>query len=74
MIDPNNTDWTCDKCFSVMNVKKESRNCYLISCPQCGTEWYVDSNSEYINDAVVDDSDDDFELADFCHGGDLKED
>ena len=70
-------DWICDVCHHKMDVTKENRRRYLIHCPNCGTEWYVDAHGEYINDDTGDSDDDydeDFELANFCHGGDLLED
>ena len=79
---PNNTEWICDNCYSVMEVTKEGRNRYKVECPECWTCWYVDEDCEMINDGSAwspndeeeDLDDEDFELADFCRGGDLTED
>lgn len=43
-------DWICDICHSKMNVKKVSKNRWEISCPECGSTWYVDNDGEYINE------------------------
>lgn len=71
---PTNSEWICNNCYSVMNVKKEGRNRYLIECPNCDTYWYVDKDGEMINDDNEDYEDYDYELADYCRGGDLSED
>lgn len=55
--------WVCDNCYSAMEETKESRNRKKISCPTCGTYWYVDKDDEYINDGSAwspnDEEDDD---------------
>lgn len=66
-------EWVCDKCYNKMDVYMEHSNRYLIHCPHCGEEWFVDANGEYINEDRTEE-DDDFKLADFCRGGDLTED
>ena len=43
-------DWICDICHSKMNVKKVSNNRWEISCPECGSTWYVDNDGGYINE------------------------
>ena len=45
-------DWICDICHSKMNVKKVGKNRWEISCPECGSTWYVDNDGEYINDML----------------------
>ncbi|MBR6767164.1 MAG: hypothetical protein IKM02_04355 [Clostridia bacterium] len=42
-----------------MDVTREGRNRNKISCPNCGTYWYVDDDDEYINDGSAWSSDDD---------------
>lgn len=42
--------WVCDECYSAMEVTKEGPNRNLVHCPNCGNEWYVDDDDEYIND------------------------
>lgn len=42
--------WVCDNCYSAMEVVNEGFNRNRVYCPQCGTEWYVDDDDEYIND------------------------
>lgn len=42
--------WVCDNCYSAMEVTHEGPNRNRIYCPECGTEWYVDDEDEYIND------------------------
>lgn len=42
--------WVCDNCYSAMEETQEGRNRKKISCPTCGTYWYVDKDDEYIND------------------------
>ena len=51
--------WVCDHCYSAMDVTREGRNRNKISCPNCGTYWYVDDDDEYINDGSAWSSDDD---------------
>lgn len=54
--------WICDYCYSEMEEMKAGRNRKKISCPNCGTYWYVDNDNEYINDGSAwtpDDEDDD---------------
>lgn len=57
--------WVCDNCYSEMDVSRDGRNRKKISCPQCGTYWYVDNDDEYINDgsdwSPNDENDDDEE-------------
>ena len=43
-------EWICDICYSKMNVKKVGINRWKISCPKCGSTWYVDNDGEYINE------------------------
>ena len=43
-------EWVCDKCYSVMTVKKKKKNKWEISCPECGETWYADNNGDYINE------------------------
>ena len=52
-------DWVCDKCYSVMDVTREKKNRNKISCPNCGTTWYVDDEDGYINDGSAIDCDED---------------
>ena len=49
--------WVCDKCYSAMEVEREGRNRNRVYCPQCGNEWYVDDDDEYINDNYICDDD-----------------
>ena len=42
--------WVCDNCYSPMEVTPVGKNRNLVHCPNCGTEWYVDDEDEYIND------------------------
>lgn len=42
--------WVCDNCYGAMEVTREKRNRNRVYCPNCGTEWYVDDEDEYIND------------------------
>ncbi len=51
--------WVCGKCYSQMNVTREGKNRNRICCLNCGTEWYVDDNSEYLNYNSIDCCDDD---------------
>ena len=51
--------WVCDPCYSAMDVTRKGRNRNKISCPNCGTYWYVDDDDEYINDGSAWSSDDD---------------
>ena len=41
--------WNCDKCYSDMEVTRVGRNRYLVHCPNCGTEWYVDEDGELLD-------------------------
>ena len=41
--------WVCDKCYGEMEVEEQG-NRKRVYCPNCGTEWYVDENDEYINE------------------------
>lgn len=43
-------DWVCDHCYHVMEVTEETRNRFLVTCPNCGTYWYVDKDDEILND------------------------
>ena len=40
--------WVCDNCYGEMEVTHEGPN--RVYCPNCGTEWYVDDDDEYINE------------------------
>ena len=42
--------WVCDNCYGIMEVVHEDVNCNRVYCQNCGTEWYVDDDDEYIND------------------------
>lgn len=42
--------WVCDNCYSEMEVTHEAENRNRVYCPNCGTEWYVDDEDEYINE------------------------
>lgn len=42
--------WVCDICYSEMEETQEGKNRKRIHCPNCGSEWYVDNNDEYINE------------------------
>ncbi len=42
--------WICDKCYSAMEYTHVSRNRNRVHCPNCGTEWFVDKDDEYINE------------------------
>ena len=42
--------WVCDQCYSEMEEIEEDENRKRIYCPNCGTEWYVDGNDQYINE------------------------
>ena len=69
------TTWVCNKCYEIMEVTRESKKRSLVFCPNCGNEYYIDNDDEIINDGYYDeDYDEDFELANFCRGGDLTED
>ncbi len=50
-----NGTWVCDRCYGPMDVSYESRNRYLVHCPNCGQEWYIDGDGECINDDNYDD-------------------
>lgn len=41
--------WNCDKCYSDMEVTQVGMNRYLVHCPDCGTEWYVDEDGELLD-------------------------
>lgn len=43
-------DWICDKCYSSMEVEHVGKNRNRVWCPNCGTEWFVDDNDQYINE------------------------
>ena len=45
-----NIHWNCDKCYSDMEVTRVGKNRYLVHCPNCGTEWYVDEDGELLDD------------------------
>lgn len=38
----------CDQCYSTMGLIEESEDRKWIHCPNCGTEWYVDGDDQYI--------------------------
>jgi len=42
--------WVCDNCYGPMEETQEGKNRKHIYCPNCGTEWYVDDDDEYINE------------------------
>ena len=42
--------WVCDKCYGKMEETYEGNNRKRIYCPNCGEEWFVDNNDEYINE------------------------
>lgn len=42
--------WICDNCYSEMEVEHVGDNRNLVRCPQCGTEWYIDDDDQYINE------------------------
>ena len=44
-----------------MEATHEGKNRNRIYCPNCGTEWYVDDDGEYINDEYADEDDDEDE-------------
>ena len=39
--------WVCDQCYSAMEEIEDQKR---IHCPNCGTEWYVDGDDQYINE------------------------
>jgi len=45
--------WVCDNCQSEMEVWEEGYNKKRVSCPKCGTEWFVDENNEIIDENEV---------------------
>lgn len=47
--------WVCDNCYGAMEVTHEGYNRNRVYCPNCGTEWYVDDDDEYINEDSCDD-------------------
>jgi len=67
--------WVCDVCYEKMEVEEGSMDRKRVYCQHCENEFYVDDDDECINEfESTDDSDFEFELADFCSGGDLTED
>ena len=42
-------EWICDICYSKMNIRKVGKK-WEISCPKCGSTWYVYNDGEYINE------------------------
>lgn len=42
--------WVCDKCFSKMEISYEAPNKYLVHCPNCGLDYYVDENDQLIDE------------------------
>lgn len=42
--------WVCDNCYGEMKVTHMEEDRNLVYCPNCGTEWYVDDEDEYINE------------------------
>lgn len=44
--------WVCDNCYSEMEATHLADDVNLIHCPNCGEEWYVDDDDEYINGVV----------------------
>ncbi len=52
----DNVNWGCERCFSPMEITREAPNRYLVRCPNCGLEFYVDKDNECINDDCYDDT------------------
>ena len=42
--------WVCAQCFHAMVVEHVGPNRNRVTCPECGTFWYVDNDGEYINE------------------------
>ena len=40
--------WVCDECYSIMNETEKNENLYLVHCPECGNEYYVDSDDQLV--------------------------
>ena len=66
---------TCKSCGSKMT---EFDGCAWFTCPSCGNSVRIIDGSETWHDEIFNKGTNshksDFELADFCHGGDLTED
>ena len=41
--------WICDICHCEMEVTNEGENRNYVYCSNCGAEWYVDDDGNYIN-------------------------
>lgn len=41
--------WLCDNCYNEMEKSQIEPNKNKIYCSNCGLEWYVDDNDEYLN-------------------------
>ena len=74
-----NIDWYCDNCDSHLNNQCGfDDHKYIWECTECGYKNSISSNNIYgMEDSSYSDEReeyDDFDLANFCHGGDLLED
>lgn len=73
--DDSNDDYPdCDMCGTEMT---EFDGCWWYTCPECGNRVRRNSNGTWTRAIFGHDSKyhkSDFELADFCRGGDLTED
>lgn len=66
--------WVCNHCYSAMDETREGRNRNKVSCPNCGTYWYVDDDDEYINDGSAWNASDDYDEDESdCEGVDVYE-
>ena len=64
-------DPKCPYCHVELDYVYTEHGVEVYACPDCGTHFYDDNGEMCLYEPM---SDDDFELADFCHGGDLTED